>query len=690
VADRFRASPPVPTETESSVPGGGSGFPDLLGDLNSVREGFEHFGLLDDRVRFLQGAFPDTLPEATASTIALLRIGAGIGAEAGEVLAAWYDRVAVGGFVIVDDFVNAACAEAVEQFRVRHGIAEPIERIDAIGVVWRKTEPTATVALAPAEHPARAPLAPPSPITRKDLSVIIVFYNMKREATRTLHSLSRAYQQGTEDLDYEVIVVENGSSEDQKLGEEFVRSFGPEFRYVDMGADAMASPVHALNRGIALASGDAFALMIDGAHVLTPGVLRFGMVGLQTYGDSIVATQQWFVGPGQQSDELLRGYDQDMEDRLFEEINWPMDGYRLFDIGVFIGDRDWFDGVWESNCLFAPRRLLEQVGGFEESFTQPGGGYANLELYERLGSAPDINVTTILGEGSFHQTHGGTTTNQSYDERRRRIGSYADHYEEMRGRPFRGPGKLMHYVGSMPPGAIRTKPRRRVGPNVFKAAGTDPEGVPTVALPMPQGLRSEFIEAFWRSLAWRDTKWLGQPVHQAPTDLFAYQELIARLRPDWIIETRSANGGRALFLASICELVGHGQVLSIDAKANEKRPQHPRITYLAGRPDDPATADRVRELVGEHPNALVVLGTREKRQKLVHEFGLYSPLVPVGGYVVVEDTIVNGHPVWPTYGPGPAEAVKNVLNSRGDFAPDPSMEKDGLTFNPGGFLRRLS
>ena len=65
---------------------------------------------------------------------------------------------------------------------------------------------------------------------------------MKREAARTLHSLSRAYQQGIDDLDYEVIVVENGSAPDQKLGEEFVRSFGPEFRYLDLGADGDADP----------------------------------------------------------------------------------------------------------------------------------------------------------------------------------------------------------------------------------------------------------------------------------------------------------------------------------------------------------------------------------------------------------------------------------------------------------------
>ena len=48
----------------------------------------------------------------------------------------------------------------------------------------------------------------------------------------------------------------------------------------------------------------AFALMIDGAHVLTPGVLHFGLAGLATYAPAIVATQQWYVGPGQQGDAM--------------------------------------------------------------------------------------------------------------------------------------------------------------------------------------------------------------------------------------------------------------------------------------------------------------------------------------------------------------------------------------------------
>src|SRR5262249_1257950 len=147
------------------------------------------------------------------------------------------------------------------------GITDVLERIDWSGAVWHKqTEPMPAVQAPPtvaepemrpdladskllgrlrrrraraeaepeeersSTRPVGAPLAPVvAPGERKALSVVVVFYNMRREAARTLHSLSRTYQQDIGDLDYEVIAVENGSAPDQRLDEDFVRSFGPEF-----------------------------------------------------------------------------------------------------------------------------------------------------------------------------------------------------------------------------------------------------------------------------------------------------------------------------------------------------------------------------------------------------------------------------------------------------------------------------
>ena len=687
VVDRFRSSPepePAPSLPDRGVEG-------FRADLNLVRDGFARFDVLDDRVRLVQGSAEALLHDGP-ERIALLRIGRPAAGDARPILDVLYDRVADAGVVVVDCGIRASRRPVVEKFRAERGITTPLQPVDGSAVAWRKApgEPAAP-ALASTAHTDRAHpvLAPPLPADPVDLSVVVVFYNMRREAPRTLHSLSRAYQEGLDGTSYEVIVVENGSDAEQKLGAAFVRDFGPAFRYLDLGTGASPSPVRALNRGIVASRGRNLALMIDGAHVLTPSVLRFGLQGLATYGPAIVATQQWYVGPGQQGEAMDSGYDQAYEDRLFQRIQWPSNGYRLFEIGHFVGERDWLDGVWESNCMFVSRAQLEQVGGFDERFTMPGGGYANLELYERLGSAPDVTVCSILGEGSFHQVHGGTTTNQAEAaERRGRVFGYAQHYAELRGRAFRGPGKPIHFVGRITTGAARRTKPRRLSTSVFAEAAEAIDGRPERPAPVPDDLRSAFTEAVWKNLPWRHTTWLGEPIHTPPTDLLAYQEIQGRVRPDWVVEVGSADRGRAVFLASICDLIGHGHVLTLRSPEGPETTHHPRLRTCSGPPLDPETRRRVHELVTPG-SAVVVLGACADRATTAAQFEAYADLVGVGSYVVVTDTVVNGRPVWPSFGPGPLEAVKQILNLHGEFVPDPAMEKYALTFNPGGFLRRV-
>ncbi|MBV9950861.1 MAG: cephalosporin hydroxylase, partial [Acidimicrobiia bacterium] len=184
--------------------------------------------------------------------------------------------------------------------------------------------------------------------------------------------------------------------------------------------------------------------------------------------------------------------------------------------------------------------------------------------------------------------------------------------------------------------------------------------------------------------------WLGQRVPNPPTDLVTYQEILTRIRPDVVIETGSGAGGRALYLASVCELLGHGRVISVDAKHGDNLPEHPRISYVDGQPHDDATVAEVRRLVGDGAtNGMVVLGSRGSAQRMRREFDAYCGFVGVGSYLVMEDTILNGNPVFPGFGAGPAEGVKRALADHGEFVADSELEKHGLTFNPGGFLRRV-
>jgi cephalosporin hydroxylase len=675
VADRF----------ESGRRGGRAGLR-LARDFNTVREGFARFGLLDDRVVFLQGPPSQTLSEASIGGIALLRVDSRDPAEISAVFEALYDQVAPGGFVIIDGYGAPECETAVDEFRSAHGVAESLQRIDWSAAAWRKGTAGTTETSAGRKPTSRVRRAQRAQTATKDLGVVVVVHNMRREARRTLHSLSRSYQREIEDLDYEVIVVENGSDPQQLLGEDFVRGFGPEFRYLDLGEESSPSPAGAINRGIAASAARNLALMIDGAHLLTPGVLHYGMFGLDTYEPAVVLAKHWYLGPGQQPITVAGGYDQKLEDQLFAEIDWPTDGYRLFEIGHFIGNRDWFDGDWESNCIFVPRALVEQAGVMDERFSSPGGGFVNLDFYERMVCSPGVNLVTMLGEASFHQVHGGTTTNVAEPDEL--VRSYEDEYADLRGRRFYVPLQQARYVGRLPPAARRIRPRRMSSFQRFRDAHVKlTANRPFRPAPVPEDLKAEFIEAFWRSGEWHRTKWLGRSTHRAPTDLFAYQELICRLRPEWIVETRTGAGGRALFLASICDLIDHGQILSISGYPLGNPPEHSRITYLHGDPAAERTAANAREIVGAGSRSLVILGGAAGPQ-VADAFRNYAPLVPVGSYVVVEDTILEGNPVWPGFGSGPAVAAQQITDS-GDFVADPWFERFGLTFNVGAFLKRV-
>jgi cephalosporin hydroxylase len=683
----------------ASEPGGTNGDRPararLRADLNQVRDGFDRFDLLDDRVRFLHGAYDEVLVDAPIERIAVLRIGIDATFDLPKVLRHVLPLMAPGGTVIVEGVGREILAQRLDDVRARRAITEDLERVDWNTVAWRVTEPVSPAASDDADSEVphtlhRVPLLQPRDTDTVDLSVVVVFYNMAREATRTLRSLSRTYQRDIDDLSFEIIAVDNGSDPDQRLTTADVEAYGPEFRLITI-ENADPSPTKALNEGLAQTRGDLVAVMIDGAHVLTPGVFRRAVDASRVFAPAAVAIQQWYVGPGQQGDALQAGYDQTAEDALFKAVRWPVDGYRLFEIGHFIGDRDWFDGMVESNCLFAPRSLLEQVGAFDDSFDMPGGGYANLELFERLVHHPDVTPASVLGEGTFHQFHGGTTTNVADEAvRRDRVFSYGAHFREERGRPLQGLNKPMHYLGAMDTKAARrTRSRREI--NLAFDAARDPLADTNAApQPVPEEIKFAAIEALWHQQAWRETTWLGHRVARFPTDLHAYQELLASARPEVVVLVGDdeALGGRAAFIASVQDQLGGGRVVAVGTAADAPRPEHDRITYVTGPADDPAIAAQVVKLVDGDP-ATVVIGLGAK-ERVLATFDAYAPLVPSGGYVVVENTVVNGRPAAPEFGPGPHEAVADILNTRHGYVPDPVFERYTITFNKNGYLRRTT
>jgi cephalosporin hydroxylase len=205
-----------------------------------------------------------------------------------------------------------------------------------------------------------------------------------------------------------------------------------------------------------------------------------------------------------------------------------------------------------------------------------------------------------------------------------------------------------------------------------------------------RGFHTLYYDSHLLGKSFFSTFWLGVPTLKCPLDLWVYQEILHEIKPDLIIETGTAKGGSALFLASIFDLIGNGEVVSIDIEENDLRPQHKRIRYLLGSSTSDEIVSAVTTIAAGKRTVLVILDSDHSQAHVFRELTIYSRLVTKGSYLIVEDTNVNGHPVDLEHGPGPMEALDEFLATNKDFVIDEEKEKFLMTFNPRGYLRRTN
>jgi hypothetical protein len=324
---------------------------------------------------------------------------------------------------------------------------------------------------------------------KPDVSVVVVVYNIPREVPRTFFSLSPSYQRHISATDYEVIVVDNGSDPplDRRVIEE---TFGPNFRLIRIDIDpAPSSPAHAVNRGLAEAKGKIIGVMFDGARLVTPGLLHFARQGARLYERAAVTTLGWYLGHDFQRWAMVAGYDNEREDALLSSIDWERDGYRLFEVATL--DESSVDGwlvpVTESNSLFLRCEMCAEIGGVDERFDAPGGGFLNLGTYRRAVELPEVELVLLLGEGTFHQFHGGVATNVPLDLLAESSARWNAQYEAIRRQQYRAPlpRNPPTYLGVLPrPALLR-----------FVQAAVDPVWPTPRAAEPPLGL--SFDRALW-------------------------------------------------------------------------------------------------------------------------------------------------------------------------------------------------
>lgn len=275
------------------------------------------------------------------------------------------------------------------------------------------------------------------------VSVVVISYNMDRELPRTLKSLLSPYQRNINPEDLEIIVIDNGS--DKKSNNKHKNNYH-NVRFIDY-PDPSHSPVHAINLGLKLAKSNLIGVMIDGARMASPGLFEQVLNASRLSKRTVISTLGFHLGPEVQMKSVLNGYNQELEDRLLQTIDWENNGYKLFEISSLAGSsaNGYFEPIAESNAIFMERSLWEELDGFDKEFQTPGGGFSNLDLYHRACNLPNSQLAIILNEGTFHQVHGGVATNSQRKDASAEV--FNEEYEKIRGCKFFRPNKEAIYIG---------------------------------------------------------------------------------------------------------------------------------------------------------------------------------------------------------------------------------------------------
>jgi len=193
---------------------------------------------------------------------------------------------------------------------------------------------------------------------------------------------------------------------------------------------------------------------------------------------------------------------------------------------------------------------------------------------------------------------------------------------------------------------------------------------------------------------WQRNSFLGIQTWQNPFDVWVTLEVIQDVKPDVIVETGTYRGGSALVWAMyLAQVNPDGRVVTVDVTSiSDKARSHPlaeeRITFLTGSSTAPGIVRRIAEAV-EGKRAMFILDSLHTRDHVLAELRAYADLVDVGSYIVVQDGVIGGHPLFPDQYPGPWEAVEAFLAENDDFVVDESRERLLVTFNPNGFLKRI-
>ena len=203
-----------------------------------------------------------------------------------------------------------------------------------------------------------------------------------------------------------------------------------------------------------------------------------------------------------------------------------------------------------------------------------------------------------------------------------------------------------------------------------------------------RGLRRWMIR-YHTDVLFDKVSWMGVPARKMVLDAWIYQQIIFEVKPEIIIEIGNAEGGSTRYLADLLELGGQGEVIAVDIDHSQFRGQHPRVHLVTGDSLAPETLACVEGLARGR-QGLVIHDGDHSREHVLGDLRAYAKFVSVGGYFIVEDTVIDLFRAGDGLGSvnGPLGAVEQFVGEDPRFRIDSDRECFVLTFNPRGYLKR--
>jgi len=222
-----------------------------------------------------------------------------------------------------------------------------------------------------------------------------------------------------------------------------------------------------------------------------------------------------------------------------------------------------------------------------------------------------------------------------------------------------------------------------------------------------------YLKIGWQNKQVYSYTWMGRPIIQSPEDIVRVQELIYKIKPDYIIETGIAHGGSLIYYASLLKAMGHGKVIGIDIdireanrKAMEEHELIDLITMYEGDSTNEKILAEIKETIGDDSKVLVLLDACHTKDHSLKELELYSKFVSVGSYIISCDggvmervatlpNAINAEPDWATNNPK-AAAEEFVRDNEGFVLEDVEFEfnegnvKTWSSYWQGGIIKRIA